>query len=140
MHDPLPDYPGYALRRAANMAMTELANRLAGIGLRQVDASTMILIEANPGVTGSALARRLDIRRANMVPLLKGLEDAGLIERAPIDGKSLGLNLTSLGRKKLAEARQRIETFEAELLRRVPAEHRAHLVPALNALWQEEEE
>ncbi|MXP26026.1 MarR family transcriptional regulator [Altererythrobacter indicus] len=136
MHDPLPNYPGYALRRAATATMAELATRLADIGLRQVDASTLILISANPGVTGSALARSLDIRRANMVPLLKGLEDAGLIERVPIDGKSLGLNMTELGLQKLAEAQIRIETFEKELLARVPEEHRAHLVPALNALWQ----
>jgi DNA-binding MarR family transcriptional regulator len=71
-----------------------------------------------------------------MVPILKRLEDAGLIERAPIDGKSQGLALTGEGQTRLAEGRTVIEHFERELIERVPAEHRAHLLPALNAIWR----
>ena len=136
MHDPLPSYPGYALRRAANATAAELAARLADVRLRQSDVSVLMLIDANPGVTASAIGRALDIQRANMVPLLNRLEAADLIVRAPIDGKSLGLDLTPHGHEQLAEARRVVETFEAELLARVPAEHRAHLLPALEALWR----
>ncbi|AKH44239.1 DNA-binding MarR family transcriptional regulator [Altererythrobacter atlanticus] len=135
MRDPLPSLPGYALRRAALATASELAARLSAIGLRQSDASALILIGENPGVTASALGRQLAIQRANMVPLLKRMEDAGLIDRAPIDGKSQGLALTAAGQARLAEARNVIDTYEAELLRRVPAEHRNHLLPALAALW-----
>ena len=134
MHDPLPQLPGYALRRAANATAAELASRLAPLGLRQSDVSVLILIAENPGVTASAVGRALDIQRANMVPLLKRLE--GLIDRVPIDGKSFGLDLTRHGRERLAEARAVVEGFEAELIARVPAEHRAHLLPALEALWR----
>ena len=136
MHDPLVSLPGYALRRAANAAAAELAARLAELDMRQSDISLLMLIEANPGTTSSALGRQLDIQRANMVPILKRLEDAGLIERAPIDGKSQGLALTDAGRSKLAGGRAVIEQFERELIERVPEEHRAHLLPALNALWR----
>ena len=76
----------------------------------------------------------LDIQRANMVPVLKRLE--GLIERVPIDGKSQGLELSQAGRARLGEARKVVEAFEAALLARVPEEHRAHLLPALEALWR----
>jgi len=136
MHDPLPSLPGYALRRAANATAAELSARLAPLGLRQSDVSVLMLIEANPGVTASAIGRALDIQRANMVPLLHRLEDAGLIERQPLDGKSLGLHLTPRGTKHLAEARAVVEAFEADLIGRVPAEHRPHLLPALEALWR----
>jgi DNA-binding MarR family transcriptional regulator len=135
MRDPLPGFPGYALRRAANATAAELATRLAPLALRQSDVSVLILIGENPGVTASAVGRQLDIQRANMVPLLKRLEDAGLIGREPIDGKSQGLELTPVGRDTSAEARAIVDAFEAELLRRVPPEHRAHLLPALEALW-----
>ncbi len=134
MRDPLPRFPGYALRRAANATAAELAARLAETGLRQSDVSVLMLIDANPGVTASAIGRQLDIQRANMVPLLKRLE--GLIDRVPIDGKSQGLELTAAGRSTLAGARAVVEAFEATLLARVPAEHRAHLLPALEALWR----
>jgi DNA-binding MarR family transcriptional regulator len=136
MKDPLLSLPGYALRRAANATAAELAARLAPLGLRQSDVSLMMLVEANPGATASALGRRLDIQRANMVPVLKRLEDAGLIDRAPIDGKSQGLRLSAAGKARVAEGRALIEAFERELLERVPAEHRAHLLPALNAIWR----
>jgi DNA-binding MarR family transcriptional regulator len=137
MHDPLARYPGYALRRAANASAAELAARLAPLGLRQVDASVLILIEASPDVTASALGRQLDIQRANMVPLLKRLEDSGLIERKALDGKSQGLALTARGAAARGQAMAIIESFETELLARVPEQHRAHLLPALNALWRE---
>ena len=134
MRDPLPSLPGYALRRAANATAAELAGKLAATGLRQSEVSVLILVGENPGVTASAIGRELDIQRANMVPLLKRLE--GLIDRVPIDGKSQGLELTQAGRDRLAEARAIVETFERQLLARVPAEHRAHLLPALEALWR----
>ena len=106
MHDPLVLLPGYALRRAANTTAAELAGRLAPLGLRQSDVSLLLLVEANPGTTSSALGRQLDIQRANMVPILKRLEDGGLIARAPIDGKSQGLAVTEAGRAKLAAGRK----------------------------------
>ena len=136
MQDPLVRFPGYALRRAANAAAAGLAALLRDIGLKQVDASLLMLIGDNPNVTASALGRLLDIQRANMVPLLKRLEDAAYIERKPIDGKSQGLALTAKGAEKRGEAQAIIDDFEAKLIERVPAEHRDHLLPALNALWR----
>lgn len=136
MRDPLTRYPGYSLRRAANAMAADLAARLAVLGLKQVDATILLLVDANPGITASAIGRQLDIQRANMVPLLKRLEDAGLIARNPIDGKSQGLILTPAGRAAMEQARQVIEMFEAELLARIPPQHRDHLLPALDALWR----
>ena len=136
MDDPLPKYPGYSLRRAASATGAELSGRLADLGLRQVDASVLLLIGANPKVTASALGRQLDIQRANMVPLLKRLEDNGLLDRIPIDGKSQGLQLTAAGEAALARAQSVIARFEKELLEKIPPAHRDHLLPALEALWR----
>jgi DNA-binding MarR family transcriptional regulator len=135
MRDPLARLPGYALRRAANATAAELTARLAGLDLRQSEVSVLLLVADNPEVTAAALGRHLDIQRANMVPLLKRLEDRGLIDRIALDGKSQGLVLSRAGGRLLAEARAVIDGFEADLLARVPAEHRQHLLPALNALW-----
>ncbi len=138
MRDPLPDLPGYSLRRAANAMAAGLAARLEEVDLRQVDASVLILIGENPEVTASAIGRQLDIQRANMVPLLKRLEDAGLIDRKPLDGKSQGLLLTRKGAATMRKALDIIEDFERGLLARIPTEHRDHLLPALDALWRSE--
>jgi DNA-binding MarR family transcriptional regulator len=114
----------------------ELSSRLAEIGLRRVELSALMLIHENEAITASAIGRMIDIQRANMVPLLKRLEGSGLIQRRPIDGKSHGLSLTAAGKDKVREGRRIVEAFEAYLMGRIPEEHRAHLLPALEALWR----
>lgn len=137
MKDPLLDLPGYSLRRAAAAVMGEFVVRLEPLGLRFSEVAALLLVESNPGITASQLGRMLDIQRANMVPLVARVEKAGLLVREPIDGKSNGLRLTEAGVARLVEARGLIETFETELLERVPDEHRSHFKPALDALWRD---
>ncbi|SFG45953.1 DNA-binding transcriptional regulator, MarR family [Novosphingobium sp. CF614] len=136
MTDPLARQPGYALRRAANAMMGELAARLSPLDLRISDASVLMLIARRKDASSSEIGRILDIKRANMAPLLARLEAAGLIRREPIDRKSMAILLTAAGESRLAETDRIIEQFERDLLARIPEEHRDHLLPALNALWR----
>jgi len=133
--DPLAGLPGYALRRAANAMMAELARRLATLDLRISEASVLMLVGERRDVTSSAIGRSLDIQRANMVPLLSRMESAGLIAREPIDRKSQAIVLTDAGKLRLKAADMVTTTFEADLLERIPQEHRPHFLPALHALW-----
>ena len=137
MKDPLSVLPGYALRRAASASMARFAAQLEPLGLRIADLSAIMLVAANHGITASQLGRLLDIQRANMVPLVARLEDAGLIERRPLDGKSHSLHLTAAGADRLARARVVVDQFEQDLMERVPAAGRAHFKPALDALWRD---
>lgn len=136
--DPLSSLPGYALRRAANVMMAELGELLAGEGLRVSDATVLILTGDDARPTASQIGQALDIKRANMVPLLDRLEAAGLIVREPIDRKSLAIVLTTAGEAKLGHVRRIVARFENALLERVPAQHRDHLLPALDALWRDQ--
>ena len=122
MTDLLGQLPGYALRRAANVAMGELGDILGEHGFRVTEAAVLLLVQ--------------DIQRANMVPLLNRLEASGWIRREPIDGKSLAIVLTPEGAAKVSQLSGLIEAFELTLLERVPPEHRDHLLPALNAIWR----
>ncbi len=135
-HDPLAHFPGYALRRAASAMMAELAARLALVDMRISDASVLLLVGDRDDLTSTEIGRILDIQRANMVPLLNRLEEAGLIARLPIDRKSQAIVLTDQGRSRLAQATAITHAFEADLLARIPAAHRPHLLPALHALWE----
>ncbi len=137
MTDILRHRPGYALRRAANAMMAELARRLGTIDLRIAEASVLLLIDGRTDATASEIGRILDIQRANMVPLLNRLEEAGLIERRPIDGKSQAVLLTGAGRARRHEADAITTAFEEDLMARIAPGHRDHLVPALDALWGE---
>lgn len=132
--DPLAKLPGYVLRRAANVMMAELAERLSAIELRISDAALFLLVADRRDMTSSDIGKALDIQRANMVPLLNRLEAAELIRREPIDRKSQAIVLTTTGHTKLVQVRTITDRFETDLMARIPAEHRDHLVPALQAL------
>lgn len=136
MDDPLAQLPGYALRRAADAMISELGKRLAPIGVRVSDASVLLLIEGRTDLTSSEIGRILDIQRANMVPILGRMEEAGLIERVAVDRRSSAVVLTAAGKHRLTEVKAVTLAFENDLLARVPEEHRDHLLPALNALWR----
>ncbi len=132
--DPLAQLPGYALRRAAQAMIAELGQRLAPLDLRISDASVLLLVAGRRDMTSSEIGKALDIQRANMVPLLNRLEGAGLIRREPIDRKSQAIVLSEAGLARLAQVREITARFEQDLLEKIPALHRPHFVPALQAL------
>lgn len=130
----LVNLPGYVLRRAANAMMAELSARLDGLDLRISDATVLLLVADRRDMTSSEIGKILDIKRANMVPLLNRLEAAGLIKRVPIDRKSQAILLSLTGQNRLGEVRKLTAQFERDLMERIPEQHREHLVPALQAL------
>lgn len=132
----LEQLPGYTLRRAANAMMSEFASKIAPLDLRISEVSVLLMVGGREDITSAEIGKALDIQRANMVPLLNRLESAGLIERRPIDGRSMAIVLTDTGTERLSQARIIVEAFEAKLLARIPVEHRDHFMPALHALWK----
>ncbi len=139
MKDSLRSLPGYALRRASAAMMARLASRLEPLGVRTTEATILMEIAANPGITQSALGRMLDIQRANMTPIAARLEERGLIERTRSDGRSFGLRLTEAGQGLEASVRATVERHEAEISALIPEASREHLLCALQALWDSEE-
>jgi DNA-binding MarR family transcriptional regulator len=133
--DPLKDLPGYALRRASAAVMAKLAARLAVLDLRPSEASALLVIEANPGVTQSGIGRLLDIARANMAPLTARLAARDLIVRQSAGGRSHGLTLSDSGRRLTAKARRIVAELETELTARIPAAQRAAFLRTLKALF-----
>lgn len=135
MKDPLVRLPGYILRRASAATVAELNQRLKSLDLRHAEAACLLLIDASPGLTQSQIGRLLEIQRSNMVPFVLRLESRGLIRREKVDGRSQGLILTPTGRSVLGKARKVVEAYESALIRRVPVELRAVVLPILMALW-----
>lgn len=132
--DPLKDLPGYALRRASAAVMATLAVRLAALDLRPSEASVLLVIDANPRVTQSAIGRLLDIARANMAPLTARLVARGLVVRESAGGRSHGLTLSDPGRRLTRKAQRLVAQLESELMERIPASQRIAFLRTLRAL------
>jgi DNA-binding MarR family transcriptional regulator len=133
--DPLTDLPGYALRRASAAVMAKLAKRLAALGLRPSEATVLLVIDSNPGVTQSQIGRLLDIARANMAPLTARLAARDLIVRQSAGGRSHGLTLSASGRRLTGKAQRIVAQLEAELMERIPTAQRAAFLRTLKALF-----
>lgn len=135
MDDALRSNPGYVLRRASAAMMANLTARLAPLGVRPTEATVLMLIDDHPGITQSSIGRTLQIKRANMTPLAARLAEQGLIEGRRVDGRSTGLYLSAAGAELTRCVRETTDAHEAMVLSLIPEIHRAHLLPALEAIW-----
>jgi DNA-binding MarR family transcriptional regulator len=95
--DPLEDFLGYQLRRAALVTMSGLLDSYASIGMNLTEAALIRFVQSNPGCTQAAIGRALGVKRTNLVPVVNGLMSDGLLRRVPADGRSHSLNLTAKG-------------------------------------------
>jgi DNA-binding MarR family transcriptional regulator len=135
LQEPLLRLTGYVLRRASTSTLAEFSQRLAPLDLRPIDAALLVLLDAAPHITHSEVAATLGLRRPNLVPVVVGLQERGLLERKRVDFRSEGLALTQQGTALLKKVRQIIARHEEQLIERVPPELRPMVLPILMALW-----
>jgi DNA-binding MarR family transcriptional regulator len=135
MKIPMTAFIGYQLRRATAAMLTDMNQRLEDLGITVTEMSTLLLIEANPGITQSEIGRVLAIKRANMTPMAATLEARGLILREAVNGRSQGLSLTAKGAELVAAANVAIEENEDWLAHGLNKADRAKLVSLLNGIW-----
>jgi len=138
LENPLEQRLGYQLRRASNAMMTDLATRLQALHLRIVEASVLVLIKANPAITQTEIGRSLGIQRANMVPLIAGLMERGLVNRQAADGRSHALSLTATGRSLTTKVEGVMQGHEDSFLAGLSQADRARLVRLLGAIRDRE--
>lgn len=93
-------------------------------------------------VSGAALAREIGVRPQSLIETLGPLERKGLLKRetSTTNRRVLHTQLTSAGKKLLAEALQAAAQIEAELLAELTASQLSVLEQALMRLWQRAEE
>lgn len=133
--NPLDGLLGYQLRRASGAMLADLAHVLDGPGLTPTEASVLLLIAHNPGITQSEIGRILAIQRANMAPIAAMLTENGLLSRTQADGRSQGLELREAGRALAERVWEGIETHEAGFLPDMTAAERRGLVDLLRRVW-----
>lgn len=138
--DPLVNLPGYLVRRASVSILSGLNSRLRALDLRHIECTILQLIRANPGIRQSDIGRLLDIKRANVVPLVATLEKRRLIRRRAIDGRSQGLHLTHSGDALAVRAFSIVQTYENSLIDGMPGDLRAAVIPVLTWLWNSAEQ
>jgi DNA-binding MarR family transcriptional regulator len=139
-HDPLrpgglPGLLGYRLRLAQQTVFRDFAASVGELSPGRV--GILLLVEANPGVTQSRLARAVHLDRSTMVGVIDTLEERGLIERRRgEDRRTNGLWLTRAGRGLVGRLKRRIELHERRVATRLSSAERAQLIALLEKLSQ----
>lgn len=121
-----------ATQAALNQRMDEV---LRPLGLTVSQYACLSTLHAQPGITGSELARRTFVSRQSMNVLVQGLERHGLVERAEEPGprRERATVLTPAGTDALAAAQDRVAGVTARMLSGLDPAQRTALRDALTA-------
>jgi DNA-binding MarR family transcriptional regulator len=133
--NPLDALLGYQLRRASAAILADLAHALEEVALTPTEASVLLLIGYNPGITQSEIGRTLAIQRANMAPIAAMLTERGLLARSQADGRSQGLVLKRAGVALADRVRAIIAAHEAKFLPELSDDERHALIAVLRRVW-----
>lgn len=133
---PLPGYLGYQLRLAQISVFSEFIERLLQIDLRPLQFGTLLVINANPGLSQADVCTALDVHPANFAPMIASLERRGLIQRSQraSDRRSYSLRLSPEGETLLRQAVALQEEHEAEVAVRLGAGGRELLLTLLTKI------
>jgi len=124
---------GYRLRRAQQAVFRDFAASVRD--LSPGHTGMLMLVDANPGVTQSRLARAVGLDRSTMVGVLDLLETRGWVaRRRGEDRRTNGLSLTSAGRAVLRRARRSIAAHEKRVARGLTPAERIVLLGLLEKL------
>lgn len=135
--NPLAKFPGFALKRVSHSAITKLQNELGELGVKLAEASLLVTVDENRGITSAKAGRLLNIASANMAPLSTRLKARKLIDTKPVDGKSQGIYLTRKGQDLVKKVTRVMLAHEAHLMSQIPEHLHGSFIEALEHLSSE---
>lgn len=107
---------------------------LVPFGLHPAQFSALAEIGEREGLTQAELALRLQIEQPGVARTLKGLLDAGWIERRPLKGRAQGLYLSDKARAVLPEAALAVAKADQAAMADLSRTEAALLIDGLSAL------
>lgn len=136
IHIPLDELLGYHLRRASTTVIASLSRRYEELDLKLTQASTLVMIDANPGIKQSDIGRILDIKSANMATLINSLVRKEYVIKKQLDGRSSGLYLSPKGEAITAKIWEHIQENEAWLQSRINSSDKQTVMEQLRNVWR----
>ena len=132
----LPDLVGFNLRCAQLSVFQHFGRTVGRGGITPPQFGTLLLIEANPDVSQSAVAEALRFDRSTLVQIIDRLEERGLVNRhvSPQDRRSYALRLTPEGAKTLARLKKAAVDHEKIAADALDDGERATLIALLQKL------
>jgi DNA-binding MarR family transcriptional regulator len=133
---PFDDWIGFRLRMAQIASFQSFARHTQSVGLSPGRFAALILIDRNPGISQTALARAIGSDKSTLTPVLDNLVKGGLISRVRTrsDRRLYELSLTDEGRKVVRVMQESAQRHEHELDAIVGPRDRAQFVRILRKI------
>jgi DNA-binding MarR family transcriptional regulator len=134
----LTELVGYALRRAQVAVFRDFGRAMAAlpVPLSPGEFAILVLVERNPDLSQTALARAIGVDRSTLVPILDRLERHGLVMRkpAPRDRRRHALVLGRRGARLMAGYVATARKHDKRVQRGVSPREAAQLLRLLDRL------
>lgn len=135
----LPGLVGYQLRMAQIALFRDFAQGPGGEDVTPGLFGVLVIIEANPDLKQSELARATHLDRSTVVTVIDNLERRGLVERraALHDRRSNAIRLTDDGAALLRKLKRQVSQHEKRLLQNFSAAESETLLALLKKVFPE---
>ena len=130
---------GFHLRHAQIAVFRDFAATIGSLDITPGLFAVLVLIDCNPGLKQTELAKAVDLDRSTVVSVLDSLERRGLVTRRTVahDRRSNALELTPAGVTLLKTVKRRVAAHEKRLARDLNARERATLTGLLQRIFPE---
>ena len=136
---PLDGLVGFHLRRASFVFSPDFRKTK---GVQRGMFGILSVVTTNPGINQTSLGAALGIDTPNLVPLIDGLVNRGLLTRSvhPRDRRSRVLKVTPKGQKLFKRTRVLVGQGEDKMLARFSKSERATLLALLKRIHMDDRE
>ena len=134
----LPDLIGFHLRCAQVAFFQHFSQSTDAVDISLPQFGALVLIEANTGISQSAIASALRFDRSTLVQIIDRLEARGFVVRevSAHDRRSHALKLTADGEAALADLKRIISAHEDHMTRVLSPEEKTQLLALLTRIHQ----
>jgi len=110
--------PGFMIRILQLLNFEAFFRHFQSLGLSPVEYSILMTVRDNEAVTQSELAAVLKMHLPNLVKILSGMEEAGIMKRkrSSRDKRAVELSLSAAGQRRAAEASRLGDIFNEHTL------------------------
>ncbi|MFQ5659712.1 MAG: MarR family winged helix-turn-helix transcriptional regulator [Gammaproteobacteria bacterium] len=133
----LPELLGYNIRLAQVAVFRDFVNTLGSYEISPTQFGTLVIIQSNPGIKQSDLAKAMQLDRSSIVPLIDRLEKNGLVmrERLQDDRRTNALNITQEGNKLLKVLQPLVLKHEHRLVKNLTKTEQNQLITLLRKIF-----
>jgi DNA-binding MarR family transcriptional regulator len=128
--------PGFLLRRAHQISAAIFEGHCSELGLTQAQYGALMVLQEEPGIDQTRLARALAFDKVTVLRVLRGLELRGLVlrELSQSNRRQMSLRLTPVGEQLLTQTAAPVQQAYEQLVAPLSPQQRAQFIAMLQQL------